>query len=181
MSAQDGSQVQPQLSSSRILQRLKRSLSPNSQTLLKQAGISLPAPLPVQDTLNPPNAGGSVSKEASLLSVTLEHPMIDATGGIQYVEQEKPHELPPEVEGFLKTVEDHQDQIPQEIVIANPQTGQALPRVMAQPVIVLPITPEIEEAGKKKQPSYSVRWLVEWSWKMMKAFSGRVVYRTAKN
>jgi hypothetical protein len=129
------------------------------------------------DTLNPPNAVGGSAKEAPLLSVTVERPAVDAVPGVQDVEFEKAHELPPEVEGFIKTVEDHQEQIPQEIVISNPQTGQVLPRVMAQPVVVLPITPDIEAQGKNKQPTYSVRWLIEWSWKIMKIFSGKVVYR----
>lgn len=130
------------------------------------------------DTLNPPNAvGGGIAKEAPLLSVTVEHPAVDQAGGVQYVETEKSHELPPEVEGFLKNVEDNVDQIPQEIVISDPQSGQVLPRVMAQPVVVLPITPQVEDEGKNKPTTYSIRWLIEWSWKMMKSFSGKVVYR----
>ncbi|MBW7944711.1 hypothetical protein H3C70_04940 [Patescibacteria group bacterium] len=130
------------------------------------------------DTLNPPDVvGGGTAKETPLLSVTVEHPAVDQAGGVQYVETEKSHELPPEVEGFIKKVEDNVDQIPEEIVIADQQTGQSLPRVLAQPVVVLPITSKMEEEGKKKPPTYSIRWLIEWSWKMMKRFSGKVVYR----
>jgi hypothetical protein len=130
----------------------------------------------VQD-LNPEYPVGGSAKEVSPIHVTVEHPAVDLAPGVQYVETEKSHELPPEVEGFLQTVEDHQDQIPQEIVLANPQTGQALPRVMAQPVVILPMTQKIEDAGKSKSTTYSVRWLIEWSWKMMKVFSGKVIYR----
>jgi len=129
------------------------------------------------DTLNPPMAGGGMAKEAPLLSVTVEHPAVDQAGGVQYVETEKSHELPPDVEGFIKTVEDNIDQIPQEVVISDPQSGQQLPRVLATPVIVLPITPKTEDEGKRKSETYSIRWLIEWSWKMMKTFSGKVVYR----
>jgi hypothetical protein len=129
------------------------------------------------DTLNPPNVIGGGAKEAPMLSITVERPAVDVVPGMQQVEVERAHEMPSEVEGFLKTVEDHHDQVPQEIVISNPQTGQALPRVMAQPVIVLPLTPQMEEEGKKKPPNFSVRWLIEWSWKVMKVFSGKVVYR----
>jgi hypothetical protein len=148
-----------------------------------QAEELIPASVPIDhlavDSLNPayPVSGGA--KEVAPMSVTVERPAVDVVPGMQAVEVEKVNELPPEVEGFLKTVEDHQDQIPQEIVIANPQTGQALPRVMAQPVIVLPITPAVEEEGKRKKVTHSVRWLVEWSWKIMKVFSGKVVYRKA--
>lgn len=130
------------------------------------------------DTLNPPNAiGGGTAKEAPMLNISVERPAVDVVPGMQQVEVERAHEMPPEVEGFLKTVEDNHDQVPQEIVISNPQTGQALPRVMAQPVIVLPLTPQMEDEGKKKPPNFSVRWLIEWSWKVMKVFSGKVVYR----
>lgn len=131
------------------------------------------------DSLNPAHPVSGGAKEVAPISVTVERPAVDVVPGMQAVEVEKANELAPEVEGFLKTVEDHHDQVPQEIVIANPQTGQALPRVMAQPVIVLPITPAVEEEGKKKKVNYSVRWLVEWSWKIMKVFSGKVVYRKA--
>lgn len=136
------------------------------------------------DTLNVPYAGSSTAKEVApgSIQVTVENPVVDAAGGVQYVETDKAHELemPPEVEGFLKTVENHHDQVPQEIVIANPQTGESLPRVMAQPVVVLPITAKLEKEGKWKRPTYSVRWLIEWSWKVMKMFSGKVIYRNAE-
>ncbi len=154
--------------------------APPSEALVPDAAAQA-VPMAVAsmtDTLNPPDAvGGSTAKEAPLLSVTVEHPAVDQAGGVQYVETEKSHELPPEVEGFIKKVEDNVDQIPQEIVIADQQTGQSLPRVLAQPVVVLPITSKMEEEGKKKPLTYSIRWLIEWSWKMMKRFSGKVVYR----
>ena len=57
------------------------------------------------DTLNPSNSiGGGAAKEAPMLSVTVEHPAIDVVPGMQQVEVERAYEMPPEVEGFLKTV-----------------------------------------------------------------------------
>jgi hypothetical protein len=44
-------------------------------------------------------------------------------------------------------------------------------------VVVLPITEEVEEAGKKKNPNFSIRWLVEWSQRIIKMFAGKVVYK----
>lgn len=156
--------------------------APSQPEVAEPVQDSLAAAVPMAvdsmtDTLNPPLAGAGTAKEAPLLSVTVEHPAVDQAGGVQYVETERSHEMPPEVEGFLKKVEDNVDQIPQEIVISDPQSGQALPRVMATPVVVLPISPQAEEEGKKKSAVYSIRWLIEWSWKMMKVFSGKVVYR----
>lgn len=147
---------------------------PESDSLASAVPTAVDA---MTDSLNPPQAGGGLAKEAPLLSVTVEHPAVDQTGGVQYVENERSPEMPPEVEGFLQKVEDNVDQIPQEVVIADLQTGQQVPRVMATPVIVLPITPQTEDEGKKKNAAYSIRWLIEWSWKMMKVFSGKVVYR----
>lgn len=142
------------------------------------ADVAAPQPAVTStDSLNPPHPGAGLSKEAPQLSVTVENPALDQAAGVQYVEAEKSHELPPEVEGFIKKVEDHVDQIPQEIVIADPQSGQQLPRVLAQPVVVLPITAKTEAAGQHQPTSHSIRWLIEWSWKMMKKFSGKIIYR----
>jgi len=52
-----------------------------------------------------------------------------------------------------------------------------LPQAPAlKPVIILPITPEVEAVGAKKGPQWSVRWLVEWSRRLMKMFSGKILY-----
>jgi hypothetical protein len=92
------------------------------------------------------------------------------------VAPEKP-EISPEVSSFLEHVENHQEQLPQEIVIADAQQMVMPPKPIAQPVIVLPMTQEEEKAGEGKSVTWSVRWLVEWSRKIMKIFSGKVIYR----
>jgi len=104
---------------------------------------------------------------------------LEANAGGQYIEVEPmAPEIPVEVEGYLQEVKDHQDQLPQEIVIADnqmqlmPSTAQPL-----RPVVVLPISPEEEVMGAKKNPSWSLRWLVEWSRKLMKTFTGKIIYR----
>ncbi|HCC84173.1 MAG TPA: hypothetical protein DEP87_00600 [Candidatus Pacebacteria bacterium] len=109
---------------------------------------------------------------------------VEVGGNVQYVEYEPSSELPPEVEGYLNRVEDHADQAPAEIVIAD--SIAAMPtqhQLPSQPVVVLPITPEIEKIGATKSPKFSIRWLVEWSHKIVKMFLGKVIYRqvTTKN
>jgi hypothetical protein len=133
------------------------------------------------DTLNPagPISGGTV-KEVREPGITLERPAMDQVPGVQYVEEEKTPErpeIPPEVESYLQEVGNNKDQIPQEVVIGDQQTIHPTTKYLAQPVIVLPITPEVEKQGATKSAQFSVRWLVEWSRKMMKVFSGRVVYK----
>lgn len=134
-------------------------------------------------SLNPTSAAGAAgaAKERLEASKTHDTAQLDSEQqlGVTQVEQERNPELSPEVEAYLQKIQDHQNAVPQEIVMAD--DGQALSTkpALAQPVIVLPITEEIEDQGKNKSPKFSVRWLVEWSRKIMKVFSGKVVYRTA--
>ncbi len=103
---------------------------------------------------------------------------IEQAASIQYVEAEKSPELSLEVEKYINEVREDQGKAPKEIVIAD--LAQDLPaesQFIAEPVIVLPITPEIEKKGKSKSPKFSLRWLVEWSQKIIKIFSGKVIYR----
>ena len=135
----------------------------------------------MQDELNPPKPR-RVVKEAVEGGISPDTQVIDAATGIGYVEQEKIPELPPEVEGFLKKVEAHAEQLPKEIVIADGTTDiKSSQQYPAQPVIVIPITSEIEKKGKRKNSKFSIRWLVEWSFKVMKMFSGKVVYREVES
>lgn len=126
------------------------------------------------NTLNPVQPVGTTAKEAV---VTLpEQPKVDAASGMQVVEYEPTPEISPEVASYLQKVEENQDQLPQEIVITGDATQLVSPAPTLRPVIVLPITPEIEAAGAKKNPQWSIRWLVEWSRRLMKAFSGKILY-----
>lgn len=135
-------------------------------------------PQPTSDTLNPPNAISSAKEKIeSTSSPDVVAP--DSGTGIQYVEQEKNPEIPVEVESFLQHAEDHANQTPQEIVIADGSQLQSTKHLPKKPVFVLPITEEIEKEGEKKSPKYSIRWLVEWSHKVIKMFAGKVIYREA--
>ncbi len=129
------------------------------------------------DTLNPVNATSSAKETQA--GITLERPAFDQVGGLQQVENEKSVEISPEVESFISQVGEHPDQLPQEIVIADQAAPVPTTKYLATPVIILPITPEIEKTGAKKAPQFSVRWLVEWSRKLMKTFAGQVIYREA--
>jgi hypothetical protein len=104
--------------------------------------------------------------------------VVEMAASLQPVEYEPAPEIPPEVSEYLSHVENHAQGEPQEIVIAEAQ--QQVPLATTYPkqtVIVLPITPDVEQQGKKKGPFNSVRWLVEWSYKLMKMFSGKIIYR----
>jgi hypothetical protein len=128
------------------------------------------------DQLNPPGATGSLSKEQSQV-FTVEHPAIDHPAGVVSVEQLRNPEIPVEVESYLQKVAGNQEQLPEQVVIADATAAQPTNHYLAQPVIVLPITPEVEKKGAHRGTKFSIRWLVEWSWKVMKMFKGQVIYR----
>lgn len=122
----------------------------------------------------------STSKEAAE-SVSLEQVAQDAARGAQQVELEPQPEIPPEVESYLQKVEDNQQTAPEEIVIADgSQTQPTDHQYPSEPVVVLPITAKEEQLGAKKSPKLSIRWLVEWSRRLMKVFAGRIIYRPIK-
>lgn len=129
------------------------------------------------DSLNPPQAGHSTAKEKLMSSTGIDQTSPDSGTSIQYVEQEKVPEIPVEVESYLQKVEDNADSQPHEIVIADGTAEVAGANYPSRPVIVLPITQAMEDEGEKKSPKFSIKWLVEWSQKIIKIFAGKVVYR----
>lgn len=120
--------------------------------------------------------GSNTSKETAVAS-GIDTAAVEAGAAIQYVETEKNPEIPPEVAEYLKHAEDHANQEVQEIVVADEQQTPMASHYPKQSVIVLPITPETEKKARFKGPRQSVRWLVEWSRKLMKMFSGKIIYR----
>lgn len=124
----------------------------------------------------------TTSEQPSALEqpVSLEQVAAEVARSAQSPETAPTPELSPEVESYLQKVEDSKDMAPPEVVIADgSQTQPAERNYPAQPVVVLPITPEEEKTGERKSAKFSVRWLVEWSRKLMKMFTGKVVYQPA--
>jgi hypothetical protein len=128
------------------------------------------------DTLNP-QSGVGTAKEKTEKTSALDSQVMDFGGGLQSIEVEKTPEIPLEVESFLQRVEDHQATAPTEVVIADGTTEVSTTQYPSQPVIVLPITQAEEKEGAKKSPKFSFRWLVEFSHKIIRMFSGKVVYK----
>ncbi|MBT3250054.1 MAG: hypothetical protein HN846_01250 [Candidatus Pacebacteria bacterium] len=160
---------------------LDKVLTEVEQTSIEAIAQAVPqVTLDVTDTLNPAQPTTASLKE-SIASVAPDISPIESGAGLQQVEYETSGELPVEVESYLQKVEKHQDQKLSEVVIAD---GTATPSVshppVKKPVIVLPITIEEEKAGQKKSLHLSIRWLVEWSKKIMKMFAGEVIYKEAE-
>jgi hypothetical protein len=172
-----------------VLARLETAAPPTATPQLAVepvAEVVIPSPVPetpIPPTepapaviTSPPVYVSSLSKE-SVGARSADRPVIEAGAGVQVVEYEPSSELPVEVESFIEQIQDHQTEQPAEIVIADGQMQIQPSAVPKKSVIVLPITPEVEDAGAKKGSKWSIRWLVEWSRKLMKIFSGKIIYR----
>lgn len=140
------------------------------------AQVAPQAALAATDTLNPTAPTVSLKEAESNLSPVISP--AESGAGLQQVEYEQSPELSPEVESFLHKVENQQNSDLNEVVIAD---GTVTPSTanppVKKPVVVLPITQEEEKSGQKKPLRMSIRWLVEWSRKLMKMFAGEVIYR----
>lgn len=132
------------------------------------------------DTLNPQQLSTRSAKEAIEPTSALDVQSFDINSGMQAIEQEKNPEIPVEVESFLQRVEDHHETAPTEVVIADGTAEVPSNAYPSQPVIVLPITQSEDAEGAKKSPKFSFRWLVEFSHKIVKMFTGKVIYRQDK-
>ncbi len=128
-------------------------------------------PTPVQPT---PISATGTSKEY-LAASTPDVASIDA-GSHTGVEYEPVPEISPEVESFMQHVEEHEDQLPQEVVVAGDDIQLQPAHYAAQPVVVLPYDKEAEKAAVFKGPQWSVRWLLEFGHKIIKMFGGKVIY-----
>ena len=181
----------PAINTSQALETLDQVISQVETTTLSTATVdcqskpgdlgSLPqavvqATLSQTDTLNPTKPA-RVAKET--IEVNTTNPLETASANQQAIEVEKAKEMeiPVEVESYMQQVVDSKDQLPEEIVVADDKANLTVKDYPKMPVVVLPITPQQDEDGQKKPTNHSLRWLVELSHKLMKIFSGAVIYR----
>jgi hypothetical protein len=130
------------------------------------------------DAADPSLRAISTMRKETNQNASLEQFAADAATGVTAAESEPSPEISPEVESYLQKVEQQVDLAPPEVVIADgSQTQPAGYQYPSQPVVVLPITQEEEKLGAKKSPKFSLRWLVEWSRRLMKIFVGKIIYR----
>lgn len=127
----------------------------------------------------PPTPAVAEQPQASMVESAAATPAVEVSGssaGYQEVGPVSP-EIPPEITAYLQEVKNHQEQLPHEIVVNNDDISLQPTAAPLRPVVVLPITPEVEKAGARKSPTMSIRWLVEWSRRLMKMFTGKIVYQ----
>lgn len=94
------------------------------------------------------------------------------------VEVEPAKELEPEIEKMVEKIKKNEVKAPQETVISAEQTPDTLPKTVAQPVVVLPLTEKGMKKGRSKNTQFSVRWLYEWCVRQIRKLKDfLVVYR----
>lgn len=150
---------------------------------LSASGISTPSvisqalPLAVSSYQDPAQQVG-ISHGKEFIGGSQSAHSAELPGGMQYAEVEHAAELPPEVEKYIEQVTDNSQNQPQMVVVAEktPHLEASTPTA-PRVVKVLPLTKVQEEIGLKKNPTFSVRWLVEFSHKIAKMFFGGVVYK----
>ncbi len=148
----------------------------STQILAEPTPLEPTAPVvqPTTPAQSAPISATGTSKEYLAVS-TPDTTSVDA-GSHMGVEYEPTPEISPEVESFMQHVEAHEDQLPQEVVVAGDDIQLQPAHYAAQPVVVLPYDKETEKEAVFKGPQWSVRWLLEFGHKIIKMFGGKVIY-----
>lgn len=121
---------------------------------------------------------GSAAQKESAAPWSVES-AIDASGGMLTTpEHERQPEISPEVESYLQHIEDTQTTPVDELAKLIPEVATKPEPKSTELVRVLPVTKDAAAAGRKKSAKFSIRWLVEWSDKIIKMFKGKAIYRT---
>lgn len=116
-------------------------------------------------------------KERAASAWSLDAAVQEAGGVLTTVEQEKQPEIPPEVESYLQRVADNQESPAKELAALIPKVASSSTPAPTEVVRVLPLTKTAADAGRRKGAKFSVRWLVEWSDKIVKMFRGKAAYQ----
>lgn len=141
--------------------------------MLNQVAQTLPA-VPPDDSLNPQYPSPSTKENPLVVSPDM---VTELPPGVQSIEELRSAEISPEVEKYIEEVREEVSQLPKEVVVADQSVTVPSGGFVSQPVIVLPMTQDELDAGAKAPPTESKRWLAEWTKKIIKMFTGRVVFR----
>jgi len=129
----------------------------------------LATPLPISE---------SPAQSAEVQPV-VESPAVPEQSANQPAEYEAAQaELEPTIEKLQAEIEQNKMKAPEQIAVRQDNAQQTVPKTVAQPVVILPLTEQKMQEGEKKSPDFSVRWLVAWAKRQVKKFKDiLVVYR----
>ncbi len=121
--------------------------------------------------------GGVSGKEQANANWSIDTAVQESGGMLTSVEAERSAEISPEVEKYLQRVERDQESPAEELAKLIPTVLAPTEPAPTEVARVLQVTKKMAAIGHKKSPTFSVRWLVEWSDKLIKMFRGKAVYR----
>lgn len=129
-----------------------------------QAGFVPPVPQPTAPSGTPEiRPGPVISPERGEIEIIPETP-----------------EISPELEEHIQAVQRGEIELPGPIDVGTHE-GQPVsisPSVPQQPNIVLPLTKDELQSGKKQPINAAFRWLAEWVAWLIKKYPGRAIYRS---
>lgn len=149
--------------------------APTTDTSVPQSGRR-------KEILQTPVPGESAVIEASadvapLVEAVSEQPLEQAAAQPQEYESAQV-ELESTIEKLQDNIEKNKIKGPEKVAIRQDTSNMPLPKTVAQPVVILPLTEEKMQQGKKKDLTHSIRWLVAWASRQIKKFQHiLVVYR----
>jgi len=87
-------------------------------------------------------------------------------------------EIEPNIEKLQQQVEKAKIKGPGKVVVRQDNQGQATPKTVAQPVVILPLSEAKMKQAKRKSPAYSIKWLYVWVKRQVRKLKDiLVVYR----
>lgn len=126
-----------------------------------------------------PQEKSGTSKERADAAWSVEAAVQESGGMLAAVEQEKQPEITAELESYLQRVEHNQESPAKELAQLIPLVAATTAPAATELVRVLPVTKTTAAVGRTKNPKFSIRWLIEWSDKLVKMFRGKIAYRSA--
>ncbi len=124
---------------------------------------------------------GSSNKELPVMTSSREYSFqpAESTPQPENKDRETIQELETAIDNFVqKNSELKQNQV-ENVTVGPGQEPAAAQNYQQQPVVVLPLTEEKMKEGQKQPPTSSLRWLVTFTQKLMKLFTGRFRYKDA--
>lgn len=112
-------------------------------------------------------------------SVAPEQPPTPEQSGDQPAEYESSQaEIEPTIEKLQAEIERNKVKAPDKVAVRQDKADEAVPKTVAQPVIILPISESKMAEAKKKDPSFSIRWLYTWARRQVRKLQNiLVMYR----
>lgn len=154
-------------------QDLQQPLPSQQQAAQVQAPVQMPTSQSAQKTQTEPQVGRPVGdKEAEYVSDTSS---VGEAEKVPIVEMKEPGELPTEVEGWIERAE--KDDVAEPPTIVHQGQTVVSPASPQNVSVTLPLDDAGIKKGLTRAISESIRWLAEWSKRILMKLGGKVGFK----